>query len=85
MPSRIATAFEIENARNMSRSEVVSTFVPTDNFYGLLNAKHHVVIGSRGSGKTAIAKMLSHDYLVGLAERGDNKAAEIVEAGTLMG
>ena len=85
MPSPISSAFEIENARNMSRSEVVGTFVPTDNFYSLLNAKHHVVIGSRGSGKTAIAKMLSHDYLVGLAQRGDERAAEVVETGSLIG
>src|SRR5688572_26739899 len=55
--------FEVENARNLTRDEVVRTFVPPQAFWRLLSAKHHVLLGSRGSGKTAIAKMLSHDHL----------------------
>jgi len=39
--------FEIENARNLSRQELVETFVPTQSFWRLLSAKHHVVLGSR--------------------------------------
>lgn len=60
--------FEIENARNLSRRELVETFVPTQSFWRLLSAKHHVVLGSRGSGKTALARMLSHDHLAMLNE-----------------
>jgi hypothetical protein len=60
--------FEIENARNLTREELVDTFVPTQFFWRLLSAKHHVILGSRGSGKTAIAKMLSHDHLSRLNE-----------------
>lgn len=55
--------FEIENARNLNPKELVDTFVPTQAFWRLLSAKHHVVLGARGSGKTALAKMLSHDHL----------------------
>jgi hypothetical protein len=55
--------FEIENARNLNPKELVDTFVPTQSFWRLLSAKHHVVYGARGSGKTAIAKMMSHDHL----------------------
>jgi hypothetical protein len=55
--------FEIENARNLNPRELVDTFVPTQSFWRLLSAKHHVVLGARGSGKTALAKMLSHDHL----------------------
>ena len=55
--------FEIENARNLNPKELVDTFVPTQSFWRLLSAKHHVVLGARGSGKTALAKMLSHDHL----------------------
>jgi len=55
--------FEIENARNMTRDEVVNTFVPPKLFWRLLSPKHHVLLGSRGSGKTAVARMLSHDHL----------------------
>ncbi len=55
--------FEIDNARNLTREEVVRTFIPPQAFCRLLSAKHHVLLGSRGSGKTVIAKMLSHDHL----------------------
>lgn len=58
--------FEIENARNLTRDELVSTFVPTKSFWRLLSAKNHIVLGSRGSGKTALAKMLSHNHLSNL-------------------
>lgn len=61
--------FEIDNARNLNRDELVATFVPTKAFWRLLSAKHHVILGSRGSGKTAIAKMLSHDHLARLGEK----------------
>ncbi len=55
--------FEIENARNLTRDEIVATFVPTQVFWRLLSAKNHIILGARGSGKTALAKMLSHDHL----------------------
>jgi hypothetical protein len=55
--------FEIDNARNLSVDEMVNTFVPTQTFWRLLSAKHQVFLGSRGSGKTALAKMVSHDHL----------------------
>lgn len=61
--------FEIENARNLTRDEVASTFVPTQSFWRLLSAKNHIVLGARGSGKTALAKMLAHDHLSRLAEK----------------
>jgi len=65
--------FEIENARNLNPKELVDTFVPTQSFWRLLSAKHHVVLGARGSGKTALAKMLSHDHLAML----DDQIAQI--------
>ncbi len=55
--------FEIENARDLTRREMVETFVDTDDFRRLLSPKNHIVLGERGSGKTALAKMLSHDHL----------------------
>lgn len=51
------------NAKNIDREELVKTFVPTQAFLSLLEKGHHIILGSRGSGKTAIAKMLSHHYL----------------------
>jgi hypothetical protein len=55
--------FEQENARNLTVEQVVNTFVPTKTFFNLLTGKNHIVLGSRGSGKTSIAKMLSHSHL----------------------
>lgn len=74
--------FEIENARNLSRDELVATFVPTQSFYRLLSSKNHIVLGSRGSGKTALAKMISHDYL---SKLDDEKAKEIIKAKAFIG
>jgi hypothetical protein len=74
--------FEIENARNLRRDEVVATFVPTHAFRRLLSHKHHILLGSRGSGKTAVAQMLSHDYLSRL---DDEQAAELIESKSLIG
>ncbi len=55
--------FEKENARDLTIEQVVNTFVPTRTFQSLLTAKNHIVLGSRGSGKTSIAKMISHSHL----------------------
>lgn len=55
--------FEIDNARNLSKKQLVSTFIPTTVFFRLLSRKHHIIFGARGQGKTAIAKMISFDHL----------------------
>lgn len=67
--------FEVDNARNLSRQELVETFIPTQSFWRLLSAKHHVVLGARGQGKTALAKMLSHDHLTLMAQTRDEPRA----------
>ncbi|HEX5735703.1 MAG TPA: hypothetical protein VF131_22945 [Blastocatellia bacterium] len=74
--------FEIENARNLTRDELVATFVPTKGFWRLLSAKNHIVLGSRGSGKTALAKMVSHDHLSRLQ---DERAQQIVKSKAFIG
>jgi len=70
MPTETITSrknlFEIDNARNLSKKQMVDTFVPTESFWRLLSQKHHIILGSRGSGKTALAKMLSHNHLSSL-------------------
>jgi hypothetical protein len=68
--------FEVDNARNLSRQELVETFIPTQAFWRLLSAKHHVVLGARGHGKTALAKMLSHDHLALMAETRNEPRAQ---------
>lgn len=67
--------FEVDNARNLSMQELVKTFIPTQSFWRLLSAKHHVLLGARGQGKTALAKMLSHNHLALLADTRDEPRA----------
>jgi hypothetical protein len=67
--------FEVDNARNLSMQELVETFIPTQSFWRLLSAKHYVLLGARGQGKTALAKMLSHDHLALLAQIRDEPRA----------
>lgn len=55
--------FEVDNARNLSPREIVETFIPKKSFWRLFSEKHHIIYGARGSGKTVIVKMLSHDHL----------------------
>lgn len=58
----VRNLFEVNNARTQSIDEVVRTFVPSDSFWRLVTGKNHVVLGARGSGKTAVLKMLAHDH-----------------------
>ncbi len=76
--------FEIDNARNLSRRELAETFIPTQSFWRLLSAKHQVVLGARGQGKTALAKMLSHDHLV-LLSRSEQRAKSAVRSQAFIG
>jgi hypothetical protein len=75
-PRHRRNLFEVDNARNLSRQELVETFIPTQSFWRLLSAKHNVVLGARGQGKTALAKMLSHDHLALFAEMRDEPRAK---------
>lgn len=74
--------FEVDNARNEKPEVLAPHFVWTSHFDRLLNSKNHIVLGARGSGKTAILKMLSHEYL---SESADSKAQEIVTAKKFIG
>ncbi len=75
-PRHRRNLFEVDNARNLSKQELVETFIPTQAFWRLLSAKHHVVLGARGQGKTALAKMLSHDHLAWMAQSRDEPRAQ---------
>ncbi|HCL3482118.1 hypothetical protein [Pseudomonas aeruginosa] len=55
--------FENDNARNSTAEDLPRQFVWTKSFERLISSKNHIVLGARGSGKTAIVKMLSHEYL----------------------
>src|SRR5687768_3659926 len=63
--------FRYQNAKEMTADELVSTFVPTKTFDQALVAKNQILLGTRGSGKTALARMLSHSHLVAWASQKD--------------
>lgn len=73
---------EVNNAKNLTREEITRTFVPQDSFWRILTPKNHVVMGSRGSGKTAIAKMISHSHL---SEFNHPLAHQIIQRRNLIG
>lgn len=68
--------FDLDNARNLLKKELIETFIPTGSFARLLAPKNQIIIGSRGSGKTALLKMISHDHL----SQFDNELAKEVVA-----
>lgn len=55
--------FALYNARNMRVEEVVRTYVPSEDLWRALSAKNQIILGARGSGKTTLVKMLSHEHL----------------------
>lgn len=64
MSSSLKNAFEASNARDFTSHQLVNEFIWTNSFSELLySTKNQMVLGSRGSGKTALIKMLSHQNL----------------------
>lgn len=61
--SNISQAFVPDNARNESEHNIVANFIPPEMFWELFSAHHHVILGSRGSGKTSVARMASFSCL----------------------
>lgn len=74
--------FEFDNARYLSDDEIVDTFLPTKSFWRLLSAKNHIILGARGSGKTAIARMLAHPQLTKFR---DKRAEQIIRSRAFIG
>ncbi|VUS51928.1 hypothetical protein QCH01_02135 [Raoultella ornithinolytica] len=68
--------FEHSNARYFTSDQLAEEFVWTPAFESLISNKNHIILGSRGSGKTALIKMLSHECLTKLK---DEKARKIIE------
>ncbi|WP_217557327.1 ORC-CDC6 family AAA ATPase [Vibrio metschnikovii] len=69
--------FEHSNARYLSSDQLAHEFVWTPVFEQLITNKNHVILGSRGSGKTALVKMLSHECL---AQLDHEKAKAVIES-----
>ncbi|MEQ8300127.1 MAG: hypothetical protein RH945_06250 [Hyphomonas sp.] len=62
-PTNISQAFVTDNARNESSESILSSFIAPDIFWELFSPHHHIILGSRGSGKTSVARMASFPFL----------------------
>jgi hypothetical protein len=74
--------FDLDNARYLNKKELVETFIPTEPFNRILSPKNQIIIGSRGSGKTALLKMISHDHL---SLFNNAQAQEVIKSKTYIG
>jgi hypothetical protein len=70
--SNVAHAFEVDNAKQLTVEKTVSYFVPPEGFASLISGKNHILLGSRGSGKTTWVRMLAHDHMVLAAKQTDS-------------
>jgi hypothetical protein len=67
----VGAAFEVDNAKQLSVEKTVSYFVPPEGFTNLFFPKNHILLGSRGSGKTTWVRMLAHDHMVLAAKNNE--------------
>ena len=59
----LSDIFESSNARTIGAKQLSDEFIWTDSFSEILTENNQVILGSRGSGITALVKMLSHSNL----------------------
>lgn len=55
--------FSDSQARNFSDKKVINEFYPISLFWSLFNDQHEILLGSRGSGKTFLLKMMRYSML----------------------
>jgi hypothetical protein len=55
-----ANPFREAQARTFGEDKIVKEFCPTSIYWSLFNDQHEILLGTRGSGKTMILKMLSY-------------------------
>lgn len=55
--------FSDSQARNFSDSKIIGEFYPTSCFWSLFNDQHEILLGTRGSGKTFLLKMMRRSML----------------------
>jgi len=55
--------FRESQAKNYGDDKIVSEFFPTSFYWSLFNEQHEILLGTRGSGKTVLLKMLTYTLL----------------------
>jgi len=67
--------FKDSQSRTFSDEKVVKEFCATSQYWSLFNDQHEILIGTRGSGKTILLKMMRYSLLKHLM---DEKAKKLV-------
>ena len=70
-----ANPFNDIQGRNFSDDKIIREFQPISKFWTLFNNQHEVIIGTRGSGKTFLLKMMRRSML---RQIDDSNAQDIV-------
>ncbi|MCW3788181.1 ORC-CDC6 family AAA ATPase [Plebeiibacterium sediminum] len=55
--------FKDSQAKNFSNKKLMTEFCPTSFFWSLFNDQHEVLVGTRGSGKTILLRMMQYSLL----------------------
>lgn len=55
--------FSDSQARNFSDTKVINEFCPISTYWSLFNDQHEILLGTRGSGKTILLKMMRYSML----------------------
>lgn len=68
--------FSDSQARNFSDKKLYEEFYPTSNYWTMFNDQHEIIMGTRGSGKTFLLKMMRYSMLKRI---NDPRAKQLVE------
>lgn len=68
--------FSDSQARNFSDTKLINEFCPISNYWSLFNDQHEVLLGTRGSGKTFLLKMMRYSMLKRIKDPQAQQLAE---------
>lgn len=68
--------FSDSNVRSYSDNKLLSEFYPTSTFWSLFTDQHEVLLGTRGSGKSYLLKMMRYSLLLQIE---DSRARRLVD------
>ena len=68
--------FSDSQARNFSDTKMCNEFCPISNYWSLFNDQHEILLGTRGSGKTFLLKMMRYSMLKRINDPQAKKLAQ---------
>lgn len=76
--------FSESQAKTYGNRKLLGEFFPTSIFWSLFNEQHEILIGTRGSGKTVLLRMMSYSRLRELSEH-DSRASGYIQSRSYIG